>query len=246
MDKKKLLLVAVSVGVVLMIVIALPLFFISPRNARSPQQVAHNEPFVYDSIPPAAIQPSSVQHTGAIEPPAAALEPEPVKPVSSIAETAPAVSPPAALSSTTLTIPAPNTVAVPRVSDVQVKSTAPAVAQPKQAAPAEKPAVAKANTAAAPAKTVSKPASETANSYNNYWIQTGAFSTKIRAEGVKESLADKGITSIIDNRDIDGKTWYRVRVGPYTTETEAKYWLTLVQAIEGFGDSQVRQSQVLR
>ncbi|MCL1930397.1 MAG: SPOR domain-containing protein [Treponema sp.] len=77
-------------------------------------------------------------------------------------------------------------------------------------------------------------------------MQTGAFSTKIRAEGAKESLASKGITSIIDNRDIDGKTWYRVRVGPYTSETEANYWLALVKSIDGFGDSQVRLSQVLR
>jgi DedD protein len=74
----------------------------------------------------------------------------------------------------------------------------------------------------------------------DYWVQTGAFSAKIRAEGAKESLADKGITSIIDDREVDGKTWYRVRVGPYTSETEARYWLALVQSIDGFNGSQVR------
>jgi hypothetical protein len=31
-------------------------------------------------------------------------------------------------------------------------------------------------------------------------------------------------------------------VGPYTSENEAGYWLTLVQAIDGFGESQVRST----
>jgi len=91
-------------------------------------------------------------------------------------------------------------------------------------------------TAARPAATAS-PGKITKN---DYWVQTGAFTAKVRAEGVKENLASKGITSVIENRDVDGRTWYRVRVGPYTSETEANYWLALVQSIDGFADSQVR------
>jgi DedD protein len=81
-----------------------------------------------------------------------------------------------------------------------------------------------------------------ARSNNDYWVQIGAFSAKVRAEGVKETLASRGITTIIDDRDVDGKTLYRVRVGPYTSETEAGYWLALVKEIDGFGDSQIRSS----
>jgi DedD protein len=92
--------------------------------------------------------------------------------------------------------------------------------------------------AAKPAATAAKPARPKVQ--QDYWVQTGAFSAKIRAEGAKETLADKGITSIIDDREVDGKTWYRVRVGPYTSETEARYWLALVQSIDGFDGSQVR------
>jgi DedD protein len=73
-------------------------------------------------------------------------------------------------------------------------------------------------------------------------VQTGAFTAIIRAEDAKETLASKGITSIIENRQIDGLTWYRVRLGPYTSESEAKYWLALVQSIDGFAGSQVRQT----
>jgi DedD protein len=42
---------------------------------------------------------------------------------------------------------------------------------------------------------------------------------------------------------VDGQIWYRVRVGPYTSENEANYWLALVRAVEGFGGSQVRSSR---
>jgi cell division protein FtsN len=148
---------------------------------------------------------------------------------------------------TTLTIPIPETVAVPNtpvapaqkpeaVKPAPASKPAPVAAQPAPSTkPAPKPAAAKSPATATNAKVL-----------NNYWVQTGAFSTKIRAEGAKESLASKGITSIIDNRDIDGKTWYRVRVGPYTSETEANYWLALVKSIDGFGESQVRLSQAVQ
>jgi DedD protein len=80
-------------------------------------------------------------------------------------------------------------------------------------------------------------------SQQDYWIQTGAFSALVRAEGAKETLAAKGLSSIIDDREVDGQTWYRVRVGPYTSENEANYWLSLVRAIDGFDQSQVRSAQ---
>ena len=89
------------------------------------------------------------------------------------------------------------------------------------------------------------PAAQT-SVYNNYWVQTGAFSTMALAEAVTETLASKGITSIIENGDINGRTLFRVRVGPYTSQNEANYWLALIKSIDGFEDSQVRQSENLR
>jgi DedD protein len=82
-----------------------------------------------------------------------------------------------------------------------------------------------------------------ARSQEDYWIQTGAFSALVRAESAKEILASKGLVSIIDDREVEGQTWYRVRVGPYTSENEANYWLALVRAIDGFNGSQVRSSR---
>ena len=214
MEKKKLLIVAVSVGVVLLIIIAIPLFMIAPRQ---------------NSAPPAPQDWVTVVEPGIRTPEAA---PEPPAPVAPPVESVPQPEAPAQI---TLTVPVPQSAAAVPDTPVTPRPVARTAAPVAQTAPA-KPAP----------KAAAKPAADKAKTYDSYWVQTGAFSTKIRAEGAKESLASKGITSIIDNRDIDGKTWYRVRVGPYTSETEANYWLALVKSIDGFGDSQVRLSQVLR
>ena len=230
MEKKKLLLVAVSVGVVLLIIIGIPLAILGSRqdaaSSRQGEYLAVARP-VY----PAPIDPLAITARGGetipAPPPNAISEAAPA-PVAEQAEESPGV--------TTITVPAPRTVAVP---DAPVRAAPRPAARPVVAKPAEPPKE--------PARTVAaaRPA-QAARTYNNYWVQTGAFSTKIRAEGVKESLESKGITSIIENRDIDGKTWYRVRVGPYTSENEASYWLALVQSIDGFKDSQIRQTQGVR
>jgi DedD protein len=146
----------------------------------------------------------------------------------------------------TIQIPKPNTPAVsdsldntPSAAKTQTFATAvkPAAVQPA------KTQVSTAGKTASTAKTATASSGKTAaKTINDYWIQTGAFSAMFKAEDVKETLLSKGLTSIIENREIDGKTLYRVRLGPYTTEKEANYWLTLVKSIDGFGDSQVRQT----
>jgi DedD protein len=137
---------------------------------------------------------------------------------------------------TIITVVRPSSAAVP---DTPPSSRASSPAKPAPAA--SKPPV----PPAAPRPAQAKPAVQT-KTYNDYWVQTGAFSTVAKAEGVKESLAAKGITSIIENRDVDGKTFFRVRVGPYTSPNEANYWLSLIKTINGFEDSQVRQTQSRR
>jgi len=64
MEKKKLLLVAVSVGAVLLIIIAIPLFFVTPRQAvQSPQPISYEQfqpieisPPLFNNDQPAVIQ----------------------------------------------------------------------------------------------------------------------------------------------------------------------------------------------
>ena len=120
---------------------------------------------------------------------------------------------------------------------IAVKAPEPAVKPVAQTASATKPA---STTKPAVAKT-STPAKST-KTINDFWVQTGAFSAQVRAEDARELLATKGITSIIENREINGKVWYRVRLGPYTSEREANHWLEIVKLIDGFNDSQIRQT----
>jgi len=236
MEKKKLLLVAVSVGVVLLLLIGIPLMIISPRQAVAPTwQTVPQANFGVDRPMPTEDQwqtfvpppgPDREEPAFIAQPPTPA--PVPVRPPVTQEDT-PRV--------TTITVPAPRAAAVPDAPAVAVRPPAQARPAPAQARPAQPPA-------ARPPAAVARPAPATAQATrNNFWVQTGAFSSKVRAEIVKESLESKGIASIIENRNIDGRTWYRVRVGPYLSETEANYWLALVRSIDGFADSQVRVSQ---
>jgi DedD protein len=222
MEKKKLLLVAVSVGVVLLTILIIPLLIISPRKdfgSSLPEQTA-------------VIEPPNLTQGWEIE---REIEPANARPdeIANIPANPPRTAEPSNV--TTISIPAPRTAAVPDVvviPDRRTAKTKPVAEAPKEVKQAAaKPAVAK--PAVEKSKTV-----KTFDS-SNFWIQTGAFTTIKYAEGAKDYLAARGITSIIEDPVINGKTWYRVRVGPYTTRDEANYWLALVKSIDGFSASQV-------
>jgi DedD protein len=84
----------------------------------------------------------------------------------------------------------------------------------------------------APVKPAPKP--ETA-----YWVQAGSYTQKNGADKAKEALSQKGLVSVITNSEVQGKTYYRVRVGPYISSDEADYWLKLIRKLDGFEQSQI-------
>lgn len=86
----------------------------------------------------------------------------------------------------------------------------------------------------------------TPRTYTDYWIQTGAFTSKTRAEDVRGALAQRGIKSFIEVKTVDNTTYYRVRVGPYTSKTEAEYWLKLIHSLDGFAESYISSVTVKR
>ena len=250
MEKKKLLFIAVSVGVFLVIILS-AILIISPKGG-TPQTA-------FASVPPVmAGSPAAQNDSALIDPVDMARNGGNMQPLSPVedsetgfyidgSEIAGRQQPRGSMGDPAATV---ITVAKPRGA-VAVPDSAPKVNQPvvRTPAPVAAPAAAKPAVKPAPARPVEKPAAvkgAASQYYNDYWVQTGAFSTKVRAEGAKETLARKGITSIIENREISGKVWYRVRVGPYTSENEANYWLALVKSIDGFTESQVRQSKTLR
>ncbi len=110
----------------------------------------------------------------------------------------------------------------------------------KNAPPAKKAAAAKpANTAA---KNTGKPkaaAAKTASVPDRFWVQAASFTDKENAENARSILANEKIPAeVFTYRDKNGKTFYRLRVGPYTTESEAQYWNSRIKLIEHFSSTQ--------
>ena len=120
-----------------------------------------------------------------------------------------------------------------------VKKTESAVTK---ASPAQTP-VAKTSTAKAAAKTSSSSATKTtassapakASAVTRFWVQVAAYSNKKTAENARSVLSDKKINSdIYTYEDAKSKLFYRVRVGPFTTKSEAEYWQSKIVEISDF------------
>jgi len=235
-EMKKLLLVAVSVGFFLLVTITVAIIVLTPKtkDTATASSVPYSNGRVRDWNEISSQTPEQTEIVGSKEPEQKAdlaetdkndgnnltiIIPTPVgETVSDIAQTE-----------------KPKVVEQPVVA---VKKPEPAVKPPTQTASTTKPVAATKPTATAKPSTPAK----STKTINDFWVQTGAFAAQVRAEDARELLAAKGITSIIENREINGKIWYRVRLGPYTSEREANHWLEIVKLIDGFNDSQVRQS----
>lgn len=246
MEKKKLLAMAVSIGVILVFVTGAAILIFTQKTPAPQKPIlagaagsANGSPGAEAPEPeePATVDPAEMvrnQYQGLQTPPANAgnqdnayyinTDPSAQVTVEKKREDASAL---------VISVPRPASAAVPD-------------APPERplVQPAAKPSVPKrqAPPPIAPPKAAERPVV----AYDAYWVQTGSFSTKPRADSAKERLAVKGITAIIENRDVEGKSYYRVRVGPYTSQNEADYWLGLIKNLEGFEDSQVWKSQAKR
>lgn len=109
----------------------------------------------------------------------------------------------------------------------------------KPAAPASSSTVAK-TTAPKSTSTVAKAASTSSQKLaDKFWVQAASYSTKKSADTARETLESNKIPSeIFTYTDAKGNVFYRVRVGPYTTSTEAEYWKTQVAKIDPFTTSE--------
>lgn len=230
---RKLLLVAVSVGVFLLVTITVAIILMTPRtnvtdfSSSVPYSHGrtHQLPDIMGNVQPEPAIISNLQETTV-----------------NITNEIPGNIAEVDISngdSLIIQIPRPVTAAVPDAPSqpsapvARSQPPAPIVTETRQP-PAPRPAPAARPAAPArPAQT---------RTINDFWVQTGAFSSMIRAEDAKELLASKGLTSIIETRIVNGQNFYRVRLGPYTSENEAKHWLDIVKLIDGFQNSQVRQS----
>jgi DedD protein len=262
MEKRKLLLISISIGIFLVIIIGASILMFSPKEPVLPvtaeisrpippgnSEVFRNEqsqPLKLDlkdmvknpdeikglQVPPSA---STVQETNNN----IYINGEPINIQGEFIGREETSDGTRTRTNLVINVPSPQTTAAP-ASEPAARKPAASPAKPAAAAPSrvvKPPATKPAATARA------APPAQPSKGRTNFWVQAGSFSSQTRAEGVKETLAAKGISSIIENRNVDGKTFYRVRVGPYASNTEATYWLTLIKQINGFEDSQIWQNQ---
>ncbi len=68
-----------------------------------------------------------------------------------------------------------------------------------------------------------------------YWIQVTALTSRKSADEARETLEKNQISAdVFTYKDSKNRLFYRVRVGPYTTQSEAEYWRSKISAIEPF------------
>ena len=98
-----------------------------------------------------------------------------------------------------------------------------APAEPTDAAPAATPATG----ASAEDKKTDDPLGDLARAKAGadpfvYFVQAGAYRSEPEAQAQKAKLALKGLTSAVSERDQDGRTVYRVRLGPFDSKDDAE------------------------
>ncbi len=134
------------------------------------------------------------------------------------------------------------TKAEPAVNNVKVVQKAESKAE-KSAKATKTNAVANANT-----KKSAEPAPKAEPKKTQYWVQVAAYSNKKGAEGARSILDENKIPSdIFTYRDNKDKLYYRVRVGPYTTKSEAEYWRTRIikiSDIDNANDSYITSTTI--
>lgn len=108
------------------------------------------------------------------------------------------------------------------------------------AAPVERPAP-RTEPAPAPKPTPApKPAPVTETGIE-YWIQAGSFTKVAQAEQTRDALSSRGVESVVQTRQIEGTTYYRVRIGPYGDKAEAEKFLGWIRNIPEYGSSYISE-----
>lgn len=128
----------------------------------------------------------------------------------------------------------------------QAKVQAPAASSENYYAPAAKPMPKKEASPAPVKKETTKPAAKKVTKAapkaspkpvapDTFWIQVGSYEAKKIADEARSILESNKIPNeVFTYKDTKGKLFYRVRVGPYTTKSEAEYWQSRIKMINEF------------
>ncbi len=79
-----------------------------------------------------------------------------------------------------------------------------------------------------------------------YWIQVGSYSSMTKAESVSAYMKEKGMSSTVQTRNVDGNAVFRVRIGAFNTKEEAEKFSSQVKSLKGYEESFVIQSPLVK
>jgi cell division protein FtsN len=97
-------------------------------------------------------------------------------------------------------------------------------------AKAEQQKAAAANNASTSTPAVTSASATSASGKGTYVLQVGAYPDSSAADAKKAELALQGFTAHVQTISLDGKTWNRVRLGPFATATELQAMQKKLQA----------------
>ena len=104
--------------------------------------------------------------------------------------------------------------------------------------PAKSKSVSKSAAKSAP-KTVKTAGTPQETLVTQYWVQVASYSNKKGAESARSVLDSNKIPAdvftYVDNKE---NMFFRVRVGPYTTKSEAEYWRSKINNISEFAKAE--------
>jgi cell division protein FtsN len=77
------------------------------------------------------------------------------------------------------------------------------------------------------------------SSGHGYWIQTGSFKSKSKADECNAVLIENGLAGRILTKEVNKNTYFRVRIGPYENKKEADKFLSWIRKIAGMEESYI-------
>ena len=242
MEQQKLLWTILSVGILVLIILGAGMFFFLPSDSTGLAQNGKTTEWSKAASPAPEQKAPEVKKTP-VQPAAPTPAPKPeIKktPVQTAQTPAPTPKPEVKKTPVQPAAPTPAPKATPAPATKPAATTTPKATP----APTTKPATTAQQTtkpaqtqAAKPAQTQqAKPAAAT-TAKGSYWVQVGSYATTDAAEKTKKDLAAKGYTSSIQSITANGKTYHRVKIGPYASRADVDTLLPKIKALPGMGDS---------
>ena len=243
MEQQKLLWTILSVGILVLIILGAGMFFFLPSDSTGLAQNGKTTEWSKAASPAPEQKAPEVKKTP-VQPAAPTPAPKPeIKktPVQTAQTPAPTPKPEVKKTPVQPAAPTPAPKATPAPATKPAATTTPKATP----APTTKPATTAQQTtkpaqtqAAKPAQTQqAKPAATTSAAKGSYWVQVGSYATTDAAEKTKKDLAAKGYTSSIQSITANGKTYHRVKIGPYASRADVDTLLPKIKALPGMGDS---------